>query len=170
MTMTNRNRVRLSKLSLGLALALDAAPSFAQQTSASVGGRIVSADSAPVAGAQVTIVHEPSGTARTAVTGDYGRYTSRGLRVGGPYTITVVKDGVTEVREGVYLQLAETTSVDATLGQAGTCIVTDSLRQRIEMMVRDVRVYGGLLARQRREDLAGTEPGFMARWRKQTTG
>ena len=52
----------------------------------------------------------------------------------------------------------------------GEEIVTDSLRQRIEMMVRDVRVYGGLLARQRREDLAGAEPGFMARWRKQTTG
>src|SRR5688500_4483454 len=116
--MTNRNRARLSKLSLGLAIALAAAPAFAQQTSASVGGRIVSTDAAPVVGAQVTIVHEPSGTARTAVTGTDGRYTARGLRVGGPYTITVVKDGVTEVREGVYLQLAETTSVDATLGES----------------------------------------------------
>lgn len=120
--MTNRNRVRLSQLSIGLAVALAAAPAFAQQTSASVGGRIVSADAAPVVGAQVTIVHEPSGTARTAVTGDDGRYSARGLRVGGPYTITVVKDGVTEVREGVYLQLSETTSVDATLGQSATTL------------------------------------------------
>jgi outer membrane receptor for ferrienterochelin and colicin len=115
--MTNRNRVRLSQLSLGLAIALAAAPAFAQQTSASVGGRIVTAEAAPVAGAQVTIVHTPSGTVSTTVTGSDGRYTARGLRVGGPYTITIVKDGVTEVREGVYLQLAETTSVDATLGQ-----------------------------------------------------
>ena len=53
--MTNRNRVRLSKLSLGLAVALAAAPAFAQQTSASVGGRIVGADAQPVVGAQVTI-------------------------------------------------------------------------------------------------------------------
>ena len=118
--MTNRNRVRLSQLSLGLAIALAAAPAFAQNTTAVVGGRIVSADSQPVAGAQVTILHTPSGTVSTATTSADGRYTARGLRVGGPYTITIVKDGVTEVREGVYLQLAETTSVDATLGQAAT--------------------------------------------------
>lgn len=114
--MTNRNRVRLSQLSLGLAIALAAAPAFAQNTTAAVGGRIVGADEQPVAGAQVTITHTPSGTVSNATTGADGRYSARGLRVGGPYTITIVKDGKTEVREGVYLQLAETTSVDATLG------------------------------------------------------
>lgn len=122
--MTNRNRVRLSQLSLGLAIALAAAPAFAQNTTAVVGGRIVSGDSQPVAGAQVTILHTPSGTVSNATTGADGRYSARGLRVGGPYTITIVKDGVTEVREGVYLQLAETTSVDATLGQATTTLET----------------------------------------------
>lgn len=115
--MTNRNRVRLSQLSLGLAIALAAAPAFAQNTTAAVGGRIVGNDEQPVAGAQVTIVHTPSGTVSNAMTGADGRYSARGLRVGGPYTITIVKDGVSEVREGVYLQLAETTSVDATLGE-----------------------------------------------------
>jgi hypothetical protein len=33
------------------------------------------------------------------------------------------------------------------------------------MLVRDIRVYGALLAEQRRQDLAGEEPGFMARYR-----
>ena len=113
--MTNRNRVRLSQLSLGLAIALAAAPAFAQNTTGAVAGRIVGADSQPVTGAQVTIVHTPSGSVSAATTGSDGRYSARGLRVGGPYTITITKDGVTEVREGVYLQLAETTSVDATL-------------------------------------------------------
>jgi len=45
-------------------------------------------------------------------------------------------------------------------------IVRDELKQRLEMLVRDLRVYGELLARQRRADLAGTEPGFLARHRK----
>lgn len=45
-------------------------------------------------------------------------------------------------------------------------IVSDSLEKRIEMLVRDLRVYGGLLARQRGADLAGGEPGFLARHRK----
>ena len=71
--MTNRNRVRLSQLSLGLAIALAAAPAFAQNTTAAVGGRIVGNDEQPVAGAQVTIVHTPSGTVSNAMTGADGR-------------------------------------------------------------------------------------------------
>jgi NAD(P)H-dependent FMN reductase len=45
-------------------------------------------------------------------------------------------------------------------------IMGDSFQKRLEMMIRDVRVYGGLLAHQRRADLAGAEPGFLARLRK----
>lgn len=45
-------------------------------------------------------------------------------------------------------------------------IVNESFRQRLTMLVRDVRVYGELLAHQRRADLGGTEPGFLARLRK----
>ncbi len=44
-------------------------------------------------------------------------------------------------------------------------IVSDALRARLAMLVRDVRVYGALLAHQRRADLAGTEPGFLAKLR-----
>jgi FMN reductase len=46
-------------------------------------------------------------------------------------------------------------------------IVNDALRDRIEMLVRDLRVYGALLATQRRADVAGTEPGFLAQMRKE---
>jgi NAD(P)H-dependent FMN reductase len=45
-------------------------------------------------------------------------------------------------------------------------IVNDQFRNRLDMMVRDARVYGEALARQRRADLAGDDPGFMARLRK----
>ena len=44
-------------------------------------------------------------------------------------------------------------------------IVSDAFNQRLEMMVRDTLVYGQLLAQQRREDLRGTDPGFLARLR-----
>jgi FMN reductase len=54
-----------------------------------------------------------------------------------------------------------TTDVDVKDGQ----IASDSLNQRLEMMIRDVCVYGDVLARQRRADLAGTGPGFLARYR-----
>lgn len=44
-------------------------------------------------------------------------------------------------------------------------IVNDAFRDRLEMFVRDTQVYGELLARQRRLDLGGTDPGFLARLR-----
>jgi len=44
-------------------------------------------------------------------------------------------------------------------------IASNALKQRLEMLTRDTRVYGQLLARQRREDLRGAEPGYMARHR-----
>jgi len=45
-------------------------------------------------------------------------------------------------------------------------ITSDMLKERLEMMIRDVRVYGELLGRQRRADMKGKEPGFLARHRK----
>lgn len=45
-------------------------------------------------------------------------------------------------------------------------IVSESLQKRLAMLVRDARVYGELLARQRRADLLVGEPGFMARHRR----
>jgi NAD(P)H-dependent FMN reductase len=46
-------------------------------------------------------------------------------------------------------------------------VVSEALEKRLAMLIRDARVYGEALARQRRADLAGDEPGFMARHRKQ---
>lgn len=44
-------------------------------------------------------------------------------------------------------------------------IISENLKNRLEMMVRDTRVYGELLARQRRADLSGADPGFLAKHR-----
>jgi hypothetical protein len=107
-----------AKLALALSLVLaSAAPAFAQQTSASVAGRVQSAGE-PVSGAEVTIMHTESGTVSRATTDANGRYAARGLRVGGPYTITVEKDGKVDIRENVYLLLGETVSVNAELQDA----------------------------------------------------
>jgi FMN reductase len=48
----------------------------------------------------------------------------------------------------------------------GSEIVSETLKRRLEMLVRDVRVYGDLLGCQRRADLASKEPGFLARHRQ----
>lgn len=48
--------------------------------------------------------------------------------------------------------------------QNGT-VATEAFRARLAMLVRDLRVYGRLLARQRETDLASTDPCFLAKLR-----
>ncbi|QOL49930.1 TonB-dependent receptor [Massilia litorea] len=122
--MITQQQIRLTKLALALSIALSAVPTFAQNTTSAIGGRVSSADGAPAAGAQVSIVHTESGSVSNVVTDAQGRYVARGLRVGGPYTIIITKNGVSEKRENVYVQLAETASIDATLGAAAMQTVT----------------------------------------------
>jgi len=45
-------------------------------------------------------------------------------------------------------------------------IISQPFQQRLLMLARDIRVYGELLASQRRLDLLGTAPGFLAKHRK----
>ena len=114
--MNQSHRLRLSKLTLGLVVALAAAPAFAQSTSAGVGGLVTDNGGQPVAGAEVTITHVESGTVSRATTDASGRYNARGLRVGGPYQITVTKAGAgTKTEDGVYLNLNQVNTVNAAL-------------------------------------------------------
>ena len=126
--MTHRNRVRLSKLSLGLIVALAAAPAFAQSTSAGVSGLVTDAAGKPVAGAEVTITHIESGSVSKATTDGAGRYNARGLRVGGPYTITITKAGSgTDTEDNVYLGLDKVAEVDAQLKNDVSTLATVSV-------------------------------------------
>ncbi|MDP2369730.1 TonB-dependent receptor [Rhodoferax sp.] len=116
---SSRHWAGFSRTALSVAVAiLAAAPALAQNTTASVGGRVTGADGKPVAGASVTILHRESGSVNKVLADDQGRYSARGLRVGGPYTVTFSKGGVTQTRDDVYLLLAEATSLDAQIGGA----------------------------------------------------
>ena len=122
--MINGNRVRLSHVAVCMTLALVAAPALAQNTTSAIAGRVTGTDGKPAGGAQVTILHVDSGSVNNVTTDAEGRYSVRGLRTGGPYTITITKGGVIEKRDNVYLQLAETASLDARLGTSATALDT----------------------------------------------
>lgn len=116
---------RISRVALCVALALGSVPVLAQNTTAAVAGKITGRDGKPIAGATVTVRHVESGSVSNLVTDAEGRYSARGLRVGGPYTITAAKDGVgTESKDGVFLQLADTTAVDVQLPKREVITVT----------------------------------------------
>jgi hypothetical protein len=112
-----------ARSALAVAAIVCVAPAMAQNTTSAIAGRVVDDAGRPVAGAQVNIRHVESGTGTTATTDSDGRYTARGLRPGGPYTITVSAAGRTERQEGVILALAETLALETRLAPAAQQIV-----------------------------------------------
>ncbi|MFV3130588.1 TonB-dependent receptor [Niveispirillum sp. KHB5.9] len=116
-------RRQLSALNIGtgaLALAVAsswAIPAIAQQTTSSMTGQITTAAGAPATGAEVTIVHTPSGTRSVTTVNDQGRFQAGGLRVGGPYTVTITSSGSEpQVLEGIFVSLGEPFALDLALG------------------------------------------------------
>ena len=126
-------------LAFWLIVALLAMPSaFAQNTSAGLSGRVSDPAGNPVAGATVEIVHVPSNTTRTETTNADGRYLAQGLRVGGPFKITVSKSGLEKTEKSdVYLQLAQEATINLSLGQtatelAGVSVTANSVSQTFQ--------------------------------------
>jgi len=100
-----------------LMTALCAAPAaYAQQTTSSIAGQVLTADGAPAAGTQVVILHVPSGTTSTTTVEANGRFNAISLRVGGPYTVRFEpKGGQIQTVNDLFLQLGETFALNVTL-------------------------------------------------------
>ena len=88
---------------------------MAQVTTSSLSGDVV-AGGENVIGATITAIHEPSGTRYNAVTNEKGRFTIQGMRVGGPYKVTVSYLGYKdEVFDNIQLSLGQTRSLNVDL-------------------------------------------------------
>ncbi|RAJ73704.1 carboxypeptidase family protein [Chitinophaga dinghuensis] len=80
----------------------------AQETSGRIDGKVADAKGQPVPGATVLAVHTPTGTRYGTITEPDGRYHLAGLRIGGPFTITVSMMGMgTAKQEGIMVRLGE---------------------------------------------------------------
>ena len=92
-----------------------AASMMAQVTTSGMNGK-VTAGKEDVIGATITVVHQPSGTTYNSVTNSSGRFTIQGMRVGGPYTVTISYIGYkNDVRSNIFLSLGENTVLNADL-------------------------------------------------------
>ena len=91
----------------------------AQITSSSMSGKVTLKSTGETAvGATVIAVHEPSGTRYASVSNADGRYNIQGMRVGGPYRISVSYVGFsTRNYTGVNLSLGENYNLNVALSE-----------------------------------------------------
>src|SRR5438034_484176 len=88
-------------------------------TTAAIAGVVSDSSGAPLEGARVVAVHGPSGTAYAAVTRADGRFTIPGMRVGGPYRVSVALVGYRqEVQDQIQLTLGGTADLRFALARA----------------------------------------------------
>lgn len=109
---TSRTAGMFTFLLLFVAFASSAA--FSQGvTNAAMNGKVTSTDGEPLPGANIIAIHNPSGTKYGTSTRSDGRYNVLGLRVGGPYSVTVSLVGYQrKVKENIYLRLSENLDLD----------------------------------------------------------
>lgn len=105
----------MKRLLLIVALLLVVAVSTAQVTTSSVRGTVTANDN-PLPGASIVALHTPSGSQYSTTTNGDGHYTISGMRIGGPYEITISFLGYDTVKfAGFSLALGESAVYDFTL-------------------------------------------------------
>ena len=125
----NRKYTILLMVVLAAALMLPSALTAQGLTSAAITGKVTDRSGQPLVGANVILVHNPTGTSYGTSTRDDGGYNLPNLRVGGPYTLTVSYVGFAkeEIRD-IYLQLSQQQTFNVSLAeqavQTGEVVVT----------------------------------------------
>ncbi len=87
-------------------------------TTSAMTGTVMDSANVPLAAAHVAAVHVPSGTSYSATTLSNGRFTIPGMRVGGPYRVTVSMVGYRRaVQDNLNLTLGVAADVNFVMGQ-----------------------------------------------------
>jgi hypothetical protein len=136
----------LSVLALVAATAALGAPNLSAQgvTTSSVTGIVTTTAGTPISGASVLAVHAPSGTRYQGLTRADGRYVIPGMRVGGPYTITVSSIGyATQAREDVVLNLGVATDVDFRMADQALALEGITVTSEADAIISSERTGAG---------------------------
>ena len=85
-------------------------------TTSSLNGKVLDNNGNPLPGANIVVVHIPSGTRYGSATDFDGLFRISNMRVGGPYKITISYVGFNDfIRENVTLQLGQTFRINANM-------------------------------------------------------
>jgi Carboxypeptidase regulatory-like domain len=137
-------------------VALLAAPAalHAQETTSAIRGTILNDGNAPISAATITLVHTPSGTRATATTDAAGVFEARGLRVGGPYSVSITANGFRpqEITE-IFLTVAETFRLETQL--AALAVEQDAIIVTASGLKKGSQLATGSATDFRADDIAG---------------
>jgi hypothetical protein len=126
----NRNNTYFSLLFLFVLFLLFSLSvnSFAQGvTTGSMSGLVTDDKGEALVGANVVVVHDPTGTQYGAAVREGGVYDIYNMRIGGPYTVTATFVGYKEEVEGnIYISIGQTVKVDFILVE--TALTTDAIQ------------------------------------------
>ncbi len=113
---------------------------FSQVTTSKLKGLVKDAQG-PMMGAEVLVIHVPTGTRTGAITQENGRFLIPNLRIGGPYTIEVKYVGYQPVKiENIFLKLGETRNMEVFLKED---------KNALEQVVIKTQVSGKTSAREK---------------------
>lgn len=115
-------KTRLTNLILTLVFAISGLCAYGQgSTTSAINGRVVDDKGEPVAFAIIMALHEPSGSTYGTSTQDNGTYVLSGLRVGGPYTVSISFMGYTPIKyKDIDLKLGESFVLNGVLKESAT--------------------------------------------------
>ncbi len=107
-------------------------------TTASINGRITDTNGEPLIGANVLAEHTQSGSIYGNTTDVDGFFRIPGMRVGGPYKVTLSYTGFKDqVFEGIFLELGQTLKLDSKLDETATEL------QAVEVVASSSEIFDG---------------------------
>ncbi|MCA6515569.1 MAG: carboxypeptidase regulatory-like domain-containing protein, partial [Chitinophagaceae bacterium] len=132
----------VKNLTIWLSALLVSATSMAQVTTGTITGYVRDLKGAGLTGASIEVLHEPSGSKYKSVSTSAGKYTVPGLRVGGPYKVTITYVGLkTEVITDITVQLGDPSVIDVTLNDLSSELkevtVTGTANKRAALISKD---------------------------------
>lgn len=123
MLLLNRQNLIMKKCLLLLTFVFTCSAVFAQVTTASMSGKVSSADAGELIGATVTATHVPSGTFYGVTTLSNGTYNIPNMRIGGPYKVEVSYIGyANNIQDGVFLTLGQKLKLDFDMTSEGVSL------------------------------------------------
>ncbi|QJB41703.1 TonB-dependent receptor [Chitinophaga oryzae] len=115
-----------------LLLMLASMAGIAQETSGGLTGKVQDGQGQALPGATIIALHEPSGTRYPVISDAGGRYHILGMRIGGPYTVTVTMMGMAPQKyQNVTVRLGEPQQLNV--------VLNDDRKQLSEVVVKGAK-------------------------------